>query len=215
MNAPCSPFLMTTCFGPRSMIHRAAFTRLNSSVSWRASASLSVIRSTRSSSFEQIGAAALDPEVHRVARHELRLGDLRQHIELQARIDVAEKDERRVAKLLGNLRAEIREHAEVRLERLGGVEVVAVASAPAERRALRALEAGEIDRPRRERLVRARRSDSRRRSRRRAAPATDGSPTRRRTCRSRRGRCRLCRTAFRPNPARRNLRRERSCQGGA
>ena len=72
--------------------------------------------------------------------------DLREHVELQPRIDVAEEDERRVAKLLGNLRPEVREHAEMRLERLGGVEVVAVAAAPAERRALGALEAREIDR---------------------------------------------------------------------
>ena len=50
MNAPCSPFLMITWRGPRFMIQRAAFTRFVSSVSWRASPSLSVMRSTRSSS---------------------------------------------------------------------------------------------------------------------------------------------------------------------
>ena len=44
---------------------------------------------------EQIGTPALDPEVHRVARDELRLVDLRQHVELEPRIDVAEEHERR------------------------------------------------------------------------------------------------------------------------
>jgi hypothetical protein len=66
---------------------------------------------------DEIGTAALDPEIHRVARHELRALDLTQHVELQARIDVGEKDEGRAAELRRNLRAEMREHTEVRLQR--------------------------------------------------------------------------------------------------
>ena len=134
MNAPCSPFLMTTSFGPRAMIQRAAFTRLNSSVSCRASASFSVIRSTRFSSSSRSGRRLSIQKF--IVSHATSFGllDLRQHLELQPRIDVAEEDERRDAKLLGNLRPEVREHTEVRLERLGGVEIVPVASAPAERR---------------------------------------------------------------------------------
>ena len=119
---------------------------------------------------EQIGAPALDPEVHRVARDELRLAHLAQHLELQARIDVAEEDERRVAELLGDLRREVREHAELRLERLGRVEVVAVAAAPAERLALGVLEPREIDAARGER-ARAARPDSRCRRCRPPAPS--------------------------------------------
>src|SRR6185437_10469633 len=99
---------------------------------------------------EQVGTAALDPEVHRVARDELRLRDLREHPELQARIDVAEEDERRAAELLGNLWPEVREYPEMRLERFRGVEVVTVAPTPAEREPVGAFESREIDRPLRE-----------------------------------------------------------------
>ena len=55
MKAPCSPFLMITILGPRSMIHRAAFTRLKQSVSCRASPSLSRMRSTCESSARRSG----------------------------------------------------------------------------------------------------------------------------------------------------------------
>ena len=112
---------------------------------------------------EQVGTPALDPEVHRVAGDELRLGDLRQHVELQPRIDVPEKHERRVPKLLGNLRPKVREHAEVRLERLGDVEVVAVPAAPAKRRPLRLLEPGRCRSAATRTRASACRADSRRR----------------------------------------------------
>src|SRR6185436_6955021 len=81
---------------------------------------------------EQLGAPALDPEVHRVTGNQPGLVDLREHIELESWIDVAEKDEWRRAELRRNLGAEVREHAEVRLEGFRHVEVVTVAAAPAE-----------------------------------------------------------------------------------
>ena len=95
-----------------------------------------------------------------------------EHVELQPRIDVAEKDERRVAELLGNLRPEVREDAEVRLERFGDVEIVAVAAAPAERRALGVLEPREVDRRVAKVVLERVDRDSRCRRRRRAARAT-------------------------------------------
>ena len=94
---------------------------------------------------DEFGTAALDPEVHRVARDQLRLLHLVEHLQLQARIDVREKHERRTPELLGNLRAEVREHAEMRFECLGGVEVVPISAAPAEAAAFSAFESGEID----------------------------------------------------------------------
>src|SRR5262249_35077469 len=97
---------------------------------------------------EQIGTTALDPEVHRVARDELRLRDLRQHVQLQAGIDVAEEDERRAAEPFGDLRREVGKDTEVRLERLGHVEVMAIPPAPAERSAFGAVEARDVDRSR-------------------------------------------------------------------
>src|SRR6266496_1027422 len=69
---------------------------------------------------EQIGAATLNPEVHRIACDESRPLHLLQHIELKSRIDVREKDKRRIAKLVGNLGTESRKYTEVRLECLGG-----------------------------------------------------------------------------------------------
>src|SRR5206468_9727480 len=94
---------------------------------------------------EQLGAAALDPEVHRVAGDELRPLHLREHVELQARIDVPEEHERRAAKLLGDLGSEVREDTEVRLEGLSDVQIVAIAAAPSKGATFGALEPSEID----------------------------------------------------------------------
>ena len=93
---------------------------------------------------QQIGPTALDPEVHRVARNELGLLDLIEHVELQSRIDVGQKDEGRRPELLGNLRAEVREHAQSGFQRLGGIEIVTVSTAPPERFALRLLESRQV-----------------------------------------------------------------------
>ena len=123
-----------------------------------------------------------------------------------------EEDEGRAAELRGNLRAEVREHAEVRLERLRRVEIVAVAAAPAERLARRLLESRHVHAARAQRLellhrvvvaddadeLHGREVARRRREERR---------------RSRRSRHRPCRTAFRRNRARRSRRRARSWGG--
>jgi hypothetical protein len=102
---------------------------------------------------EHVVATAFDPEVHRVASDELGFGHLRQHVELQSRIDVAQEHERRVAELCRDLRTKIREHTEMRLECLGHVQIVAVPAAPPERRALGALQSREVDRSRRKRAL--------------------------------------------------------------
>src|SRR5215203_2796435 len=93
---------------------------------------------------DQIRAATLDPEIHRIARNELRLLDLLEYIELESRIDVTEKHERSVPELLRDFRAEARKHAEVCLECLRGVEIVTIASTPSERLAVSVLESGEV-----------------------------------------------------------------------
>ncbi len=94
---------------------------------------------------QDVGAPALNPEVHRVARDEFRLLDLAQDIQLQARIDVGEEEIGRRAKLFRNLRAEVREHTEVSLECLRGIEIVSVATTPAKRLPLGALQSAEVD----------------------------------------------------------------------
>jgi hypothetical protein len=99
---------------------------------------------------ENIGTPALDPEVHGVAGDELRLGDLRQHVELEPRVDVAEEHERRRAELLGNLRSKVREDTQVCLQCFRDVEVVTIPAAPAKGRSVGLLEPGDVDRPRRE-----------------------------------------------------------------
>ena len=94
--------------------------------------------------FNELGATRFDPEVHGVAGDEARFLHLLEHLELQAGIDVGEKDERRFAELVGNIGPKIREHAEMRLERFGGVEIVAIASTPAEAGATDFLETRQI-----------------------------------------------------------------------
>ena len=101
---------------------------------------------------EELGTPALDPEVHRVARHQLRPVDLRQDVELKARVDVPEKDIFRATEWFRNLGPEVREDAEVGLEGLGDVQVVAIAPAPTERSSLGVFESREIDTALRQRL---------------------------------------------------------------
>ena len=93
---------------------------------------------------EYVGATTLNPEIHRVAGDQFGFFHLLENVELEPWIDVGQKKIRRRAKLLRNLGAEVREHTEVCFQRLGGVQIVAVSPAPAERAALRALEAAEI-----------------------------------------------------------------------
>ena len=211
MNAPCSPFLMITML--RAALHDPA-RRLHEVRLLGELPRLAVVERDEVDvleQLEQIGAAALDPEVHRVARDELRL------LDLAAARRAAAADRCCARKTNGALRncsgifgREVREHAEVRLERLGRVEVVAVAAAPAERLA-RPPARGPPGRRRARasgsscvhRVVVADDADELHRRR-------DGSPTRRRTSRSRRARRRPCRTEFRRSRARRSRRRERS-----
>ena len=86
----------------------------------------------------QLGAPALDPEVHRVARHEPSAARTCSSTSSWSRGSMLPRNTKGAfAELRRDLRAKVREHAEVRLERLGRVEVVAVAAAPAERLARR------------------------------------------------------------------------------
>ena len=68
---------------------------------------------------DEIIAAALDPEVHRVAGNETRFVYLLQDFELKTRVNVAEEDVLRALKLVrGDLRPEMREHPQTGLERV-------------------------------------------------------------------------------------------------
>src|SRR6185436_18480976 len=58
------------------------------------------------------------------------------HLALQLRLDVAEKDHPRALRLFGELRLEVCEDVELRVERVRSVEVEVVASAPEEGLAL-------------------------------------------------------------------------------
>ena len=95
--------------------------------------------------FNEFRTPRFDPEVHRVAGNKARLVHLLEHLQLQARIDVGEKDERRVAELFGDLGAEIGEHAEVCLECLSRIEIVPVAPPPAKTRTGGLLESREVN----------------------------------------------------------------------
>ncbi len=80
----------------------------------------------------EVLAGGVDPQVHRVERDEARVGQLAAHVELQLRLDVRQEQHVAGARALGQLRAEPLEHAELRVERLPGVEVPAVLAAPEE-----------------------------------------------------------------------------------
>src|SRR5690606_29697248 len=92
-------------------------------------------------------AAALDPEVHRIAGDEARALDLLEHVELQARIDVRQEDPFAGAKLLWNARREVGEHAEAGLQRVAVGEIEAVHARPAEALARRSGHPAEIHPP--------------------------------------------------------------------
>src|SRR6202022_1232682 len=92
-----------------------------------------------------VGASTLNPEIHRVAGNQLRLVHLLQNVELEARNDVRQKEIRRRSEFFGNHRTKMRKNAEVRLECLGGIQIVAIPPAPTERRSLGPFETAEID----------------------------------------------------------------------
>src|SRR3989442_1295357 len=88
---------------------------------------------------------ALDPEVHRVERHEAGTGlHLAEDVELELGIDVGEEDEGRTPEPVAERGAEVGEHVELRVEGLRLVQVVAVLPGPAERPPPRRRVAGQI-----------------------------------------------------------------------
>ena len=93
---------------------------------------------------QQPVALGLDPIVHGVARHQLRLRDLIQYPELQLGVDVAEEHEARGAKRRRQLGPEAREHAEPRLQSLAARQVVGVFRLPAERLPVGSLDAAQV-----------------------------------------------------------------------
>ena len=94
---------------------------------------------------EQRGAIAVDPMVHRVGADELDRMQLLEHARLQAGLDVREKHQLAVAVGLREARVELREHVELKIERVAHVHVFVVATAPAERCARHGLETRKAD----------------------------------------------------------------------
>jgi hypothetical protein len=74
----------------------------------------------------------VDPQVHRVERHEARVWELAANLALQIGLDVGEKQDIARARALGELRREALEHPELRVERLARVQIPAVLALPEE-----------------------------------------------------------------------------------
>jgi hypothetical protein len=87
----------------------------------------------------------LDPEVHRVGHHELRVRDLVEGLVLHARLGVGQEQVLGRPAALGDLRVEVLEHVQVRRQRAARVPVGLVAPAPAEGLAAGDLQAAGVD----------------------------------------------------------------------
>src|SRR5271169_2096195 len=87
----------------------------------------------------------LDPVVHGVSAYQPGVGHSVADLCLQNRVDVGEKEKLRVQIFGGQLWLKTREHVEIRLQRLGFVDVLPVLALPKECLALRALNATGID----------------------------------------------------------------------
>ena len=130
---PYSPCLAITTRGPSSSALRAARTRFGSSVSCLSSESLSTRQSTSAIVSQQRLVRDVDPEVHRVHRDEPRGRALLAHVALQVGLDVAQEQHLGVARGGRELRLEVLEDVEVRLQRVALVDVAVVAAGPEER----------------------------------------------------------------------------------
>ncbi len=94
---------------------------------------------------EEPVARAFDPEIHRVERHKPCRG-LQSRLTLELWIGVGEKQERNFASRVIELRIELRQHVELRIERVRRVQVVSVFSFPEEGLAARhSLEVSHVD----------------------------------------------------------------------
>src|SRR5690606_41108176 len=60
---------------------------------------------------QQVRTPRLDPEVHRVARYQLRVVHLLQHVQLETRVNVREQHERCASDRVGYSRLEVRDHS--------------------------------------------------------------------------------------------------------
>ncbi len=97
-------------------------------------------------------ARRLDPQVHGVHGDEAGVGHLPAHPQLQLGLDVGEEKDIALARVLRELRREVLEDAEPRLQRLARVHVPSVDRAPEERLAREALHVADVDAARREHL---------------------------------------------------------------
>ena len=113
--APYSPCFTTRIFGPISSTPRAACTRLLFPVSMRVSVSL-ISSTSRPFSTCRARRVVLDPVVHRVAAHQLRLRHRFAHAPLQHRIDVGQEQKFGIAIRSRNLRLERAEDIQLRVD---------------------------------------------------------------------------------------------------
>ena len=77
--------------------------------------------------------ADVDPQVHRIEGGEGGVRALRAHLALEIRLDVPEEEHACLLRLGGELRLEVGEDVELRVERVAVVEVPGVAARPEER----------------------------------------------------------------------------------
>ena len=107
-NAPCSPFLIATYFGPISRIFRPALIRL---VSLVICARFAVVQNEQVDARQErveIGARRFDPKIHRVGDDETRPLHLIEHVGLKFGRDVGQQDEIVSRdRLAGSVRAEM------------------------------------------------------------------------------------------------------------
>ena len=93
INAPCSPFLMTTTDGPQEAIDSAACSGFGRPASFSASSSLPKKMSTLAKSSLSASGFESIQIVHRIASDEGRLDHLREDLGLQLGVDVREEDD--------------------------------------------------------------------------------------------------------------------------
>ena len=145
-SAPYSPRFTTTARGPNERIRRAAFTTLCSSASWRASASFTKRRSTRFSVRSRLSRFEVIQKF--IVSHATKRGARTWSSTVRCRSgSMLPRNTYSESRIVGGqLRAELGEHVELRVERVRGVEVELVAALPAEGPPGPADEPGEVDR---------------------------------------------------------------------
>jgi hypothetical protein len=78
----------------------------------------------------------LDPQIHRIERHEFRVGHLLSDTALQVGLNVAEEQQPRTFRVFRQFRLKVCEDVQVSVECLRDVQIVLVTTAPTKRLAV-------------------------------------------------------------------------------